>query len=113
MRPQDRIKMKREEKGWSQEQLAEKIGLKSGRSSVAHVENSKSELSPKTIQKYADALGVSFFYLMGWTDKEQVLNPDYSKYISGDGSIEAEIIKALENKTIAQKAAILTVIKSM
>lgn len=60
----DRIRQKREELGMTQEELATKLGYKS-RSSVNKVENSR-ELSNKKVIEYADALGVTPSYLMGW-----------------------------------------------
>lgn len=61
----DRIRLKRESLGWSQKDLAEKLGLKD-KSSVTKIETSGNKITLKNIEKIADALGCSVQYLMGW-----------------------------------------------
>ncbi len=63
----ERIRQKREQLGYTQEELAIKLGY-AGRSSVNKVENSK-EVSMKKIKMYADALNTTVAYLMGWEDE--------------------------------------------
>lgn len=65
----ERIRNRREELGLTQEELAKKLGYKS-RSSVNKVETSR-ELSNKKVRLYADALGTTPAYLMGWTSEEK------------------------------------------
>ncbi len=60
----DRIRIKREELGYTQEELAKKIGYKS-RSSVNKIEKSRI-LSNKKVELFAKVLNVSPSYLMGW-----------------------------------------------
>ncbi len=62
----DRIRARREALGYTQEELAKKLGYAS-RSSVNKVENSR-ELSNKKVQMFAKILKVSPAYLMGWED---------------------------------------------
>ena len=64
----DRVRKRREELGWSQEELAFKMGY-SSRTSINKIENGR-PCSQKIISKLADALVVSIPYLMGWEEKE-------------------------------------------
>lgn len=61
-----RIRLKREELGMTQDELAKILGYKS-RSSVNKVENTR-DLSLKLVNQYAKALGCSATYLLGWDD---------------------------------------------
>lgn len=63
----ERIKLKREELGMSQEELAEKIGYKS-RSSINKIELDRQQLTQKKIKVIADALGVTANYVLGIED---------------------------------------------
>lgn len=65
----DRVRMRREELKLSQDDLAQKLGYKS-RTSVNKVECGR-KISQKVIVRYADALGVSPAYLMGWDEKPE------------------------------------------
>ena len=60
----ERIKLKREELGMSQDELATKCGYTS-RFIISKIENGKSDIVTSKIKLFADALGVSpdwFFY---------------------------------------------------
>lgn len=113
----DRIKLKREEMGLTQEELAIKLGYKS-RSSVNKVENSR-ELSNKKVIKYAEALNTTPSYLMGWSsdselslfelmfkdDPEKLMKLQKDAYVSKIKALSIEIAtKPLLEKifTIAQ-----------
>ena len=65
----DRVRIRREELGLSQEQLALRMGY-SSRTSVNKIENGR-PCSQKIIARLADALSVSIPYLMGWEDDEK------------------------------------------
>lgn len=62
----EKIRQRREQLGYTQEELALKLGYAS-RSSVNKVENSE-EVSMKKVKMYAEALNTSVAYLMGWED---------------------------------------------
>lgn len=63
----DRIKEKRLEHGYTQEELADKVGLQ--KSAIAKYEKGRVEnIKRSMIQKLADALECSPAYLMGWED---------------------------------------------
>lgn len=62
-----RIKIRRNELGWSQEELAKRMGLKS-KSTICKIERGEDNLTATSVNQYADALGVSVAYLMGWEE---------------------------------------------
>lgn len=68
MRIGERIKIKRKEKGWSQRDLAKRIGY-SHHSTLARIENGEVDVSQTRIVQFADALNVSVSYLMGVEEK--------------------------------------------
>jgi transcriptional regulator with XRE-family HTH domain len=63
----DRIKLLREERGMTQEQLAEKVGYKS-RSTINKIEAGLRDINQSQIADFASALDVTPSYLMGWED---------------------------------------------
>ena len=64
----ERIKLKRNEKGWSQRELAAKMGY-SNHSTVGKVETGKVDLPQSKVVQFAEVLGVSVAYLMGWEEE--------------------------------------------
>lgn len=63
-----RIKQRRTELGWSQRDLAEKMGYNNN-STVARIENGKVDIPQSRIIKFGEVLGVSIGYLMGWEEE--------------------------------------------
>lgn len=61
----DRVKQRREQLGWSQDDLAKKLGLKS-RSSITRIEKSGDDISLKDVTRLSKALDCSVLYLMDW-----------------------------------------------
>lgn len=68
----ERIRKRRIELNLSQEELAKRMGY-SGKSSICKAETWGNEITTMKVKKFADALDVSFEYLMGYpvlpTDK--------------------------------------------
>lgn len=62
----DRVKLLREKKGMTQEELAKKLGYKS-KSSVTHIERGR-DIPRSMVVKLADILDTTPAYLMGWED---------------------------------------------
>lgn len=67
----DRIRKRREELGYTQDELAKKLGYKS-RSSVNKVEMSR-EIPMKKVKMYADILDMSIPSLMGWEEPKEII----------------------------------------
>lgn len=81
----ERIRNKRLELGYTQENLAKKLGYKN-RSSVNQMENSVG-LPLSKIERLAEALNVTPSYLMGWDINVNQNNNNYTtnNYCSGGG----------------------------
>lgn len=93
----DRIKMRRQELGLTQEELAKRMGYKS-KSTVNKVETGKNDVNQSTAVKYAEALNTTVAYLMGWeTLSDKIMETDpLGKAISKTNPnthIRKEIIK--------------------
>ena len=65
----ERVRIRREELGLSQEDLAFRMGY-SSRTSINKIENGR-PCSQKIIARLAEALNVSIPYLMGWEEEEE------------------------------------------
>lgn len=65
----DRIKARRIELGWSQRDLAGRMGYKN-HSAVARAEAGTVDLSQSRVAQFAQVLNVTPGYLMGWVSKE-------------------------------------------
>lgn len=72
----EKIKQRRKELKWSQRDLAEKMGY--NHSTVTRIETGKIDIPQSRILQFAEVLGVSVAYLMGWDDdkKENPANYD-------------------------------------
>lgn len=66
----DRIRMRREEIGMTQDDLAIKLGY-SGRSSINKIEMGRQDVPRKKIEAFAEALNTSADYLMWGTEEEK------------------------------------------
>lgn len=82
------IKRLREEKGMSQDELAELTGYTS-RSSIAKIEKGAVDLPQTKIIAFAKALGVTPSYLMGWDDDSQPHT--IAAHFDGDEYTSAEL----------------------
>lgn len=72
----ERIRRLRQENNMSQDELAKKTGYTS-RSTINKIEAGKIDISRAKIKFFADALGVTPAYLMGWEEEsEQGYYPD-------------------------------------
>lgn len=68
-----KIKLRREELGFSQEELAKKLGYKS-RSTINKIELGINDITQHKIVAFAEALQTTPSYLMGWEEA-----PEYTK----------------------------------
>lgn len=69
----DRIRIRREQIGMTQEELASALGYKS-KSSINKIELGKQELTQKKIALVAAALHTTISYIMGWEDAQAELS---------------------------------------
>lgn len=70
----ERIKARRNELKWSQRDLCEKMGY-SNHSTIGKIETGKVDIPQSRIVQFAEVLGVSIAYLMGW-EEEIKKNPE-------------------------------------
>jgi len=61
----ERIRALRIQKGWTQGQLAEKMGY-SHRSTIWSIEAGKNDVTSSTVAKFAEIFGVTSSEIMGW-----------------------------------------------
>lgn len=65
----DRIRKRRNELQWSQRELAAKMGYNNN-STITRIEGGTVDIPQSRIVQFADVLGVSVAYLMGWISEE-------------------------------------------
>ena len=70
MRIGERIKQRRIELEWSQRELAARMKY-SHHSTLARIESGKVDVSQTRIVQFAEVLGVSVAYLMGWEEEQK------------------------------------------
>ena len=61
----ERIKLKREQSGMTQEELASKLGYKS-KTTIAKIENGTNDIVQSKVRDFAKVLNTTIAYLMGW-----------------------------------------------
>lgn len=66
----DRIRERRKELGYSQEEFAKRMGYQD-KTSISKIENSGNDITMKKISKIAAGLDVTPEYLMGWESAER------------------------------------------
>ena len=70
----ENILLMRKRLGWTQEELAKKMGYKS-KSTINKIELGINDIPQSKIMKFADVLGTTPAHLMGWDDEELEKNP--------------------------------------
>ena len=76
-----KIRAKRTERGWSQRDLAAKMHY-ADHSTIGKIETGKVDIPQSRIVQFAEVLGVSIAYLMGWDEEEQKENPGENAEVS-------------------------------
>lgn len=72
----EKIKIRRQELGWSQQKLADLMDYTS-KSTITKIEKGLSDVGQKNIIKFSKVLGVSIAYLMDWDEDEKpTINAD-------------------------------------
>ena len=93
----EKIAKRRRELGMTQEELAEKIGVR-GKSSVCRIETSGDNLTVTTLRKYAKALGLSATSLLNeeYSGKpviiKQMFNEDEYVEVTIKGQVREETV---------------------
>lgn len=92
MKFNERLRMLREEHGFTQQHLAEVLNLSSG--AVSHYENGTNEPTIETLIRIADVLNVSIDYLVGTADANILpaeMKKPYCKGVSTTSLIQRAI----------------------
>lgn len=71
----ERIKARRISLGWSQRDLAAKMGYKN-HSAIARAESGAVDLPQSKVMQFAEVLGVTTGFLMGWVDQQTSIKND-------------------------------------
>lgn len=109
----ERIKQRRNELDWSQRDLAAKMGYKSN-TTIAKIEQGTVDVSQARAKQFAEVLGVSLQYLMGW-EEIQKKNDQLVKLVTRlrSDSEFMDAVQKLDNLTPAQYDAIISMLKAM
>ena len=116
----ENIKNLRKENGWSQEELAKKMGY-TDRSSIAKIESGKVDLSQSKIMEFAKVFGVEPGDLMGWeepSNESKIMmiggNARYLPVFAESDDIEKalELYKAYSDASHDVQSAIEILLKS-
>lgn len=102
-----RVKLRREELGLSQEELAKRIGYKS-KTSINKIELDFRNLTQSKIKAIADALDTTPSYIMGWDEETEEAKKAAP---SEEDSLNAEIIKLFMGLTADQKKEALNYLR--
>lgn len=104
----EKVKIRREQIGMTQEELAKKMGYKS-KSSITKIEKGERDLPQSKIKQIADCLGTSPSYLMGWQREEPKIDMDVLQK-AVEMALEASIEKNEPGRidVIADKIAMLS-----
>ena len=109
----ERIKQRRIELDLSQRDLAAKMGYASN-TTIAKIEQGKVDVSQARAAQFAEALGVSVAYLMGWEEISKK-NDQLVKLVvrmRSDNEF-AKAVSMLDNLSPAQFSAILGMLSAM
>ena len=66
----EKIKQRRNELGWSQRELASKMGYNNN-STITRIESGKVDIPQSRIVQFADVMGVTVAYLMDWEEVQK------------------------------------------
>lgn len=107
-----RIKQRRTELGLSQEELAERLGLKS-KTTICKIERGDDNLTTDRIRRYAEALFCTPSYLMGWEDGKAVNSAEFQPEASADVAKALELYEKYQSAIPEVRAAVETLLKSV
>lgn len=95
----DRIKAKRLQLGFSQEDLAKKMGYKS-RSTINKIELGINDITQSKVLEFAKVLNTTAAYLMGWEEESNNIDPkeDDIKKLLSNGQQTFSTIQCFDGK---------------
>lgn len=100
----EKIKQRRLELGWSQQELADRMGYTS-KSTITRIEKGINDVAQKNIEKFAEVLNVSVAYLMDWDEEETAVDSLTQQHLENYAHLNQEwkdlideLIKALQEE---------------
>lgn len=102
-----KIKAKRNEKGWSQRDLAAKMHY-ADHSTIGKIETGKVDIPQSRIVQFAEVLGVSIAYLMGWEEEKE--NPGENAEVSESKQALMDFVQSVPEE---KAGLVLRVMKSI
>lgn len=93
----ENILLMRKRLGWTQEELATKMGYKS-KSTINKIELGINDIPQSKIVKFADVLGTTPAHLMGWNDEEENNSPEERELSEGE-KLWMELYNRLSDET--------------
>ena len=91
----ERIKKRRNELEWSQRELARRMGY-TNNSTITKIEQGKVDVYQGKIEQFAEVLGVSIAYLMGWIDEGESVKNDLIAEVVLKMRADQELMSAVE-----------------
>ncbi len=79
----ENILLMRKRLGWTQEELAKRMGYKS-KSTINKIELGINDIPQSKIVQFADVLGTTPAHLMGWNEEEQKNSPPEAELSEGE-----------------------------
>lgn len=105
----DRILIMRRHLGWTQEELAKKMGYKS-KSTINKIEMGINDIPQSKILIFAEVLGTTPAYLMGWDDALNETPPSITKDELSDG--EKALLELFNRVPEDQQKLVLQMIRA-
>ena len=106
------VKSLRLERGWSQQDVADRVGL--NKMTISQYENGKRKPSFEMIEALAEIFHVDMNYLLGYSDKITRLSGDHTDPTSGPyvevTAAELELLKAFRHAGAETQAAIRAIL---
>ena len=108
----ERIKLRRQELGWSQRELAARMKY-SHHSTLARIESGQVDVTQSRIVQFAEVLGVSVAHLMGWeeTQKKNDILSDIILTLREDSEL-LDIVESLTKLDAEKRTAIKSLISA-
>lgn len=99
----DKIKELRTKKGWSQDELAEKMGMT--RANISNYERGLNKSIPsETLKKFADKFGVSADYLLGKTENSDKPESEFMQRLElSDKDLLNQYTLVLDGKQLTEE----------
>ena len=108
----ERIKLRRQELEWSQRELAAKMNY-NHHSTLARIESGQVDVTQSRIVQFAEVLGVSVAYLMGWeeTQKQNDILSDIILTLREDSEL-LDIVEKITKLDAEKRAALKPLINA-